>query len=60
MGKKGAGTSVGVSSVTPVRVIPVGARLLVADNTGAREIQIISVMGYHGKRGSMGRAGVGD
>ncbi len=60
MGKKGAGTSVGVSSVTPVRVLPVGARLLCADNTGAKEIQIINVMGYKGKRGAMGKAGVGD
>ena len=60
MGKKGAGTSVGVSSVTAVRALPVGARLLCADNTGAREIQIIAVMGYKGKRGAIGKAGVGD
>ena len=60
MGKKGAGTSVGVSSVIPVRALPVGARLLCADNTGAREIQIIAVMGYKGVRGAIGKAGVGD
>jgi len=60
MGKKGAGTSIGVSPVTPVRVIPINARLICADNTGAREIQIVSVMGYRGRRARMARAGVGD
>jgi len=59
MGKKGAGTSVGVSAVTPTRALPVGARLNCADNTGAREIQIISVMGYKGRRRRLASAGVG-
>lgn len=59
MGKKGAGTSVGVTAVNPTRVLPVGARLKCADNTGAREIQIISVMGYKGRRARLGTAGVG-
>lgn len=60
MGKKGAGSSIGVSSVTPVRALPVGARLLVADNTGARELQIINVMRYHGGRRTMAKGGIGD
>ncbi len=60
MGKKGAGSSIGVSSVTPVRALPVGARLLVADNTGARELQIINVMKYHGGRRTLAKGGVGD
>lgn len=59
MGKKGAGTSVGVTAVTPVRGLPVGARLSCADNTGAREIQIVSVMGYKGRRARMASTGVG-
>jgi hypothetical protein len=60
LGKKGAGTAIGVSAVTPVRALPVGARLVVTDNTGAREIQIISVMGYKGRHRAMSKAGVGD
>lgn len=60
MGRKGAGEAFGVSPVTPVRALPVGARLLCVDNTGAKELQIISVMGYHGSRRRMARAGVGD
>lgn len=60
MGKKGIATSMGVSAVAPVRALPVGARLTCADNTGARELQIISVMGYKGRRARMANAGVGD
>ncbi len=60
MGRKGAGEAFGVSPVTPVRVLPVGARLVCADNTGAKELQIISVIGYHGSRRRMAKAGVGD
>ena len=60
MGKKGVGVAVGVTAVTPVRALPVGARLVCADNTGARELQIISVVGYKGKRRRMPKAGVGD
>ncbi|MEW6222299.1 MAG: 50S ribosomal protein L14 [Candidatus Hadarchaeota archaeon] len=50
----------GVTAVAPVRVLPVGARLVCADNTGAKEIQIISVMGYKGARRRLPKAGVGD
>ncbi|MDI6642524.1 MAG: 50S ribosomal protein L14 [Candidatus Hodarchaeaceae archaeon] len=60
MGKKGAATSIGVSAVAPVRALPVGATLICADNTGARELQIISVMGYKGRRARMANAGVGN
>jgi len=60
MGKKGAGTAVGVTAVVPVKCLPVGARLVCADNTGAKVIQIISVMGYGGVRRRYPHAGVGD
>jgi large subunit ribosomal protein L14 len=59
MGKKGAAASEGATPVTPVRVLPVGARLVCADNTGAKEIQIVSVMGYKGRRARMASTGVG-
>jgi large subunit ribosomal protein L14 len=60
MGKKGAGEAFGVSPVTPVKALPVGARLICADNTGVKELQIIAVVGYKGTRRRMGKAGVGD
>ncbi len=60
MGKKGAGETRGISPVTPVRAINVGARLACIDNTGVKEIQVVSVVGYKGVRRRMGRAGVGD
>jgi len=37
-----------------------GSRLVCADNTGARELQIISVKNYRGTRRRQPRAGVGD
>ncbi|MEM2874931.1 MAG: 50S ribosomal protein L14 [Candidatus Hadarchaeales archaeon] len=60
MGKKGAGTAIGISAVTPTKTLPIGARLECADNTGAKELQIVTVMRYRGIRRRMGRAGVGD
>ncbi|MEM2907879.1 MAG: 50S ribosomal protein L14 [Candidatus Hadarchaeales archaeon] len=60
MGKKGAGQAIGVTAVTPVRALPTGARLVCADNTGAKELQIISVIDYKGVRRRMSKAGVGD
>lgn len=60
MGKKGAGTAIGVTAVAPVRVLPIGANLLCADNTGARQLRIIAVIGYKGRRRRMPKAGVGD
>jgi len=40
--------------------LPIGARLQCVDNTGAREIEIISVKGYKGVRRRLAVAGVGD
>ncbi|MEM4540554.1 MAG: 50S ribosomal protein L14 [Archaeoglobaceae archaeon] len=42
------------------RVLPTGAMLVCADNSGAREVQIISVIGYKGVRRRYPAAGVGD
>lgn len=60
MGRKGAGSATGVSPVTPVKVLEVGTRLLCADNTGAKELQVVTVMGYHGTRKRRPKAGIGD
>jgi len=46
------------SNVT--RVLPIGARLHCTDNTGAREVEIVSVKGYKGVRRRLATAGVGD
>lgn len=46
------------SNVT--RVLPIGARLQCVDNTGAREVEIVSVKGYKGVRRRLATAGVGD
>jgi large subunit ribosomal protein L14 len=42
------------------RGLPVGAILRCADNTGARELRLIQVVGYKGRRGRLPSAGVGD
>ncbi len=42
------------------RAISTGTMLECADNTGAKKLGLISVMGYHGKKGRLGRTGVGD
>ncbi|WP_457554845.1 50S ribosomal protein L14 [Candidatus Pyrohabitans sp.] len=42
------------------RALPSGARLDVVDNTGAKEIEIIQVVGYKGTRRRYPSAGVGD
>ncbi len=42
------------------RALPTGARLVCADNTGARELEIIAVRGYKGVRRRYPSAGVGD
>lgn len=60
MGKKGMGASMGVTAVVPIRALPTGARLACVDNTGAKELQIISVVDYKGVRRRMPKAGVGD
>lgn len=42
------------------RPLPLGARLVCADNSGAKELEIIAVKGYHGRIRRLPRAGVGD
>ncbi len=42
------------------KALPTGARLICADNTGAREVEIIAVRGYRGVRRRYPAAGVGD
>lgn len=42
------------------RALPTGARLVVADNSGAKEIEIIAVLKLHTTRMRMPTAGVGD
>ncbi len=46
------------SNVT--KSLPIGARLQCVDNTGAREVEVISVKGYKGVRRRLASAGVGD
>lgn len=43
-----------------VRSLPSGARLECIDNSGAKEIEIISVIGGKGVRRRMPKAGIGD
>ncbi|MBD3388283.1 MAG: 50S ribosomal protein L14 [Candidatus Altiarchaeales archaeon] len=47
-------------SASVTRALPAGARLHCADNTGAKEIEIITVRGYKGVRSRMPKGGVGD
>ncbi len=49
-----------ISPVVPTRTLSQGARLECTDNTGAKELGIISVIGYKGTRRRMPKAGVGD
>lgn len=42
------------------KALNVGSNLVCADNTGAKIIQIISIMGYKGVRKRQPKAGVGD
>lgn len=42
------------------RALPVGTKLICADNTGAKIVEIISVFGYKGVKRRMPRAGVAD
>lgn len=42
------------------RALPSGARLECVDNSGAKEVEIIQVIGYRGVRRRMPKAGVGD
>lgn len=40
--------------------INVGARVKCVDNTGAKELEVIAVKGYKGKRRKIPKAGIGD
>jgi large subunit ribosomal protein L14 len=46
-------------SKTP-RALATGSRLLCADNTGARQVQVVSVDRYHGVRRRQPKLGLGD
>jgi len=50
---------IGISSKIP-RVLPAGAELVVADNTGAKTFRIITVRSFRGRRRKIPAAGVGD
>lgn len=43
-----------------LRTLPAGARIECIDNSGAKVIEIISVIGHRGVRRRMPRAGIGD
>jgi len=42
------------------RGLPTGAKIECADNTGAKVVQIITVLAYHGTKSRQPAAGVGD
>lgn len=42
------------------RGIPVGSLIECADNTGAKTLRLISILGYHGVKRRLPSAGVGD
>ncbi|MFX1562011.1 MAG: 50S ribosomal protein L14 [Promethearchaeota archaeon] len=50
----------GISKIRISHALPTGARLVVADNSGARIVEIISVIGYHGRLRRQPSAGIGD
>ncbi len=57
MPKKSAGKA---ALNVPTKALSQGARLECTDNTGAKELGIVSVIGYKGTRRRMAKAGVGD
>ena len=42
------------------KALHIGSRLVCDDNTGAKELEIVGIIGYHGKRRKLPKAGVGD
>lgn len=54
------GSGAGAPPVVPSKTLTQGARLECTDNTGAKELGIISVIGYEGTRRRMPKAGIGD
>ncbi|HJJ88558.1 MAG TPA: 50S ribosomal protein L14 [Methanocorpusculum sp.] len=49
----------GLTSKIP-RALQTGSRMVCADNTGARVVQIVSVFGYHGVKNRQPKMGIGD
>ena len=47
-------------SANVTKPLPLGGRMECADNTGAKELEIIAVKGYKGRQRRLPRAGVGD
>ncbi|MFQ5887955.1 MAG: 50S ribosomal protein L14 [Candidatus Hydrothermarchaeales archaeon] len=47
-------------SANIIKSLPAGAKISVADNSGAKEIELISVIGQKGVRSRMPKAGIGD
>jgi len=43
-----------------VKTLTLGTRLVCADNSGAKELEIISIRKFHGRRGRNPKAGIGD
>ncbi len=46
--------------INPVRGIPLGAEIVVADNSGARTLKVISVKGFKSRTRKLASASVGD
>ena len=42
------------------RGLPIGAKVLCADNSGAKELKILAVFGYKGNLRKLSKAGIGD
>ena len=49
----------GLTSKIP-RAVQTGSKMVCADNTGARVVQIVSVFGYHGVKNRQPKMGIGD
>lgn len=49
----------GLTSKIP-RALQTGSKIVCADNTGARVVQIVSVFGYHGVKNRQPKMGIGD
>ena len=49
----------GLTSKIP-RALQTGSKMVCADNTGARVVQIVSVFGYHGVKNRQPKMGIGD
>lgn len=49
----------GLPSKIP-RALQTGSKMVCADNTGARVVQIVSVFGYHGVKNRQPKMGLGD